>query len=145
MNDLINNNWFVSIVTGLIVTGIPKVFNFIKHHLGKKGKIGRCIRKSNLKTLLYVRKTLKDEVKINREVIKHYAYLMIFLLSMMAYFWLIIGLSILSENFRLYATNHNLAYILLVVITASPIYIFEILYLNQKDLIDKIFKFRNSK
>ena len=38
MNDLINNNWFVSIVTGLIVTGIPKVFNFIKHHLGKKGK-----------------------------------------------------------------------------------------------------------
>lgn len=143
MNELVNNNWFVSIATGLIVMGIPKVFNFIKYHLGKKGKVGRCIRKSNLETLLHVRKTLKDEIKINREIIKYYAYLIIFLLSMMTYFWLIISLSILSEGFRLYATNNNIAYIILVVVAASPIYIFEILYLNQKDLVGKIFKYRN--
>jgi len=61
---------------------------------------------------------------------------------MMTYFWLIISLSILSEGFRLYATNNNIAYIILVVIAASPIYIFEILYLNQKDLVGKIFKYR---
>lgn len=142
MNELVNNNWFVSIATGLIVMGIPKVFNFIKYHLGKKGKVGRCIRKLNLETLLHVRKTLKDEIKINREIIKYYAYLIIFLLSMMTYFWLIISLSILSEGFRLYATNNNIAYIILVVVAASPIYIFEILYLNQKDLVGKIFKYR---
>ena len=142
MNELVNNNWFVSIATGLIVMGIPKVFNFIKYHLGKKGKVGRCIRKSNLKTLLHVRKTLKDEIKINREIIKYYAYLIIFLLSMMTYFWLIISLTILSEGFRLYANNHNVAYNILVVIAASPIYIFEILYLNQRDLVNKIFKYR---
>lgn len=143
MNELINNNWFVSIATGIIVMGIPKVFNFIKYHLGKKGKVGRCIRKSNLKALLYVRKILKDEIKINREIIKYYAYLIIFLLSMMIYFWLIISLTILSEGFRFYAKNHNLTYNILVVIAASPIYIFEIVYLNQKDLVKKIFKYRN--
>lgn len=142
MNELVNNNWFVSIATGLIVMGIPKVFNFIKYHLGKKGKVGRCIRKSNLKTLLHVRNTLKDEMKINREIIKYYAYLIIFLLSMMTYFWLIISLTILSEGFRLYANNHNIAYNILVVLAASPIYIFEILYLNQRDLVNKIFKYR---
>lgn len=142
MNELVNNNWFVSIATGLIVMGIPKIFNFIKYHLGKKGKVGRCIRKSNLKTLLHVRMTLKDEVRINREVVKYYAYLIIFLLSMMTYFWLIISLTILSEGFRLYANNHNVAYNILVIIAASPVYIFEILYLNQRDLVNKIFKYR---
>lgn len=142
MNELVNNNWFVSIATGIIVMGIPKVFNFIKYHLGKKGKVGRCIRKSNLKALLHVRRILKDEIKINREIIKYYAYLIIFLLSMMIYFWLIICLTILSEGFRFYATNHNLTYNIFVVIIAFPIYLFEIFYLNQKDLVNKIFKYR---
>jgi hypothetical protein len=145
MNELINNNWFVSIATGLIVMVIPKVFDFIKHHLSKKGIVGKLIRKSNLSTLIYVRKTLKDEVKINKEIVKYYAYLIIFLLSLMIYFWLIICLTILSENFRIYANNHNLTYNIFILIGGFPIYIFELLYLNQKDLVEKIFKFRKNK
>jgi len=92
-----------------------------------------------------VRKTLKDEVKINKEIVKYSAYLIIFPLSLMIYFWLIICLTILSENFRIYANNHNLTYNTFILIVGFPIYIFELLYLNQKDLVEKIFKFRKNK
>jgi hypothetical protein len=102
MNEILNNNWFVGIVGGLITLIIPKLFKFlinIKYHLSKKGILGRAIRHFDLKRLRKIRVILRDNTKIQRELMKNYAYLIIFLLSMMTYFWLIICLTILSSDF----------------------------------------------
>lgn len=111
----------------------------------KKGFIGRFIRYFDLKNLRKIRIILKDETQINRETIKQYAYLSIFLLSLIVYFWLLICLSIPSEDFRVYTNKKAWIYNIFVLIIGSPMFIFEILYLNQKSLVDKIFKFRKSR
>ncbi|WP_151765712.1 hypothetical protein [Acinetobacter colistiniresistens] len=141
MNDLFNNSWFVGIVTGLIVLAIPKLFNFIKYHLGKRGVIGKFFRKSNLKTLKRIRLIRNNETKVTHELIKKYCYLTIFLLGIMIYFWLIISLSILSSDFRSYINQKTLMYNVSTITIGLPIFIFEILYLNQKDFVEKLFKF----
>ena len=145
MNEILNNNWFVGIVGGLITLIIPKLFKFlinIKFHLSKKGILGRAIRHFDLKRLRKIRVILRDDTKIQRELMKNYAYLIIFLLSMMTYFWLIICLTILSIDFRFFVNNEKLIYNIYAIAIGCPIYIFELLYLNQKYFVDEICKFR---
>ncbi|CAM4196145.1 hypothetical protein F901_00834 [Acinetobacter dispersus] len=145
MNEIINNNWFIGIITGLISYIIPKFFKFlinIKYHLSKKGILGRAIRYFDLKRLRKIRVILRDETKIQKELMKNYAYLIIFLLSMMTYFWLIICLTILSSDFRFFVNNEKLIYNIYAITIGFPIYIFELLYLNQKYFVDEIYKFR---
>lgn len=145
MNEIINNNWFIGIITGLISYIIPKFFKFlinIRYHLSKKGILGRAIRYYDLKRLRKIKVILRDDTKIQREIIKNYAYLIIFLLSMMTYFWLIICLTILSSDFRFFVNNDKLIYNIYAITIGFPIYIFELLYLNQKYFVDQIYKFR---
>lgn len=145
MNEIFNNNWFISIVAGLISLIIPKIFKFlinIKYHLSKKGILGRVIRHFDLKKLRKIRIILRDDTKIQRELMKNYAYLIIFLLSMMTYFWLIICLTILSSDFRFFVNNYELTYNTCAIAIGFPIYIFELLYLNQKYFVEEIYKFR---
>ncbi len=145
MNEIINNNWFIGIITGLISYIIPKFFKFlinIRYHLSKKGILGRAIRYYDLKRLRKIKVILRDDTKIQREIIKNYAYLIIFLLSMMTYFWLIICLTILSSDFRFFVNNDKLIYNIYAITIGFPIYIFELLYLNQKYFVDEIYKFR---
>ena len=145
MNEILNNNWFVGIVGGLITLIIPKLFKFlinIKYHLSKKGILGRAIRHFDLKRLRKIRVILRDNTKIQRELMKNYAYLIIFLLSMMTYFWLIICLTILSSDFRFFVNNEKFIYNIYAITIGFPIYIFELLYLNQKYFVDEIYKFR---
>ncbi len=145
MNEIINNNWFIGIITGLISYIIPKFFKFlinIRYHLSKKGILGRAIRYYDLKRLRKIKVILRDDTKIQREIIKNYAYLIIFLLSMMTYFWLIICLTILSSDFRFFVNNEKLIYNIYAITIGFPIYIFELLYLNQKYFVDEIYKFR---
>lgn len=145
MNEIINNNWFIGIITGLISYIIPKFFKFlinIRYHLSKKGILGRAIRYYDLKRFRKIKVILRDDTKIQREIIKNYAYLIIFLLSMMTYFWLIICLTILSSDFRFFVNNDKLIYNIYAITIGFPIYIFELLYLNQKYFVDEIYKFR---
>lgn len=145
MNEIINNNWFIGIITGLISYIIPKFFKFlinIRYHLSKKGILGRAIRYYDLKRLCKIKVILRDDTKIQREIIKNYAYLIIFLLSMMTYFWLIICLTILSSDFRFFVNNDKLIYNIYAITIGFPIYIFELLYLNQKYFVDEIYKLR---
>lgn len=151
MEFLTNPSWWMQLAiqavvgAGLIVI-IKKIYSLVSNKFTnpfkKKGFIGRFIRYFDLKNLRKIRVILKDETQINRETIKQYAYLSIFLLSMMIYFWLLICLSILSEDFRVYSNKKAWIYNVFVLIIGSPMFIFEILYLNQKSLVDKIFKFR---
>lgn len=145
MNDLINNNWFISIATGLIVLAIPHIFKFlvnIKHHLSKKGIIGKFFRDAGVKELRKIKAIRRDDVLVNREIIRCHAYQGIFWLSMMIYFWFIISLSILSEDFRRYATQDHLSYNILAITGGFPVYIFEFLYLIKRDFAEKILKHR---
>ena len=145
MNEIFNNNWFIGIITGLISYLIPKLFKFlinIKYHFSKKGILGKILRNFDLKRLRKIRIILRDDTKIQREIMKNYAYLIIFLLSMMTYFWLIICLTILSSDFRFFVNNQKLIYNFYAITIGFPIYIFEWLYLNQKYFIDEIYKFR---
>lgn len=145
MNEIFNNNWFIGIITGLISYIIPKLFKFlinIKYHFSKKGILGKILRNFDLKRLRKIRIILRDDTKIQREIMKNYAYLIIFLLSMMTYFWLIICLTILSSDFRFFVNNQKLIYNFYAITIGFPIYIFEWLYLNQKYFIDEIYKFR---
>lgn len=93
MNEILNNNWFVSIVTGLLFYILPKFLLKIKYHFSKKGILGRAIRYFDLKRLRKIRIILQDDTKIQKETTKNYAYLIIFLLSMMTYFWLLLCLT----------------------------------------------------
>jgi len=145
MNEILNNNWFIGIVGGLITLIIPEAFKFlinIKFHLSKKGILGRAIRYFDLKRLRKIRIILQDDTKIQKETMKNYAYLIIFLLSMMIYFWLILCLTILSSDFRFFINNYKLTYNIYAITAGFPIYIFELLYLNQKYFVDQIYKFR---
>lgn len=152
MNFLTDISWWLQLVIQTLIGGfilllIKKFYLIISSRITnpfkKKGFIGKFIRYFDLKTLRKIRIILKDETKINREVIKYYVYLAIFLLSLMIYFWLLICLTILSKDFRIYANSEIWSYNIFVLIIGSPMYIFEILYLNQKSLVDKIFKYRN--
>lgn len=145
MNEILNNNWFIGIVTGLISYIIPKFLKFlinVKYHFSKKGIIGKSFRYFDLRSLQKIRVILRDDTKIQRELIKNYAYLIIFLLSLLTYFWLIICLTILSADFRVFIHEKTLIYNIFAISTGMPIYIFETLYLNQKYFINKIYKFR---
>lgn len=145
MNEILNNNWFIGIITGLISYIIPKLLKFlinIKHHFSKNGVLGRFFRYFDLKSLRKIRIILRDDTKIQRELMKNYAYLIIFLLSFITYFWLIICLTILSTDFRFFINEKTLIYNIFSITIGIPIYIFEILYLNQKYFVNKIYKFR---
>ncbi|WP_151808150.1 hypothetical protein [Acinetobacter ursingii] len=142
MNEILNNNWFVSIVTGLLFYILPKFLLKIKYHFSKKGILGRAIRYFDLKRLRKIRIILQDDTKIQKETTKNYAYLIIFLLSMMTYFWLLRCLTILSSDFRFFINNDKLTYNIYAITAGFPVYIFELLYLNQKYFVDQIYKFR---
>lgn len=151
MNFLTDTSWWLQLVLQTLIGGFILLFikrfylltsNRITNPFKKKGFIGKFIRYFDLKRLRKIKVILKDEARINREVIKNYVYLAIFLLSLMIYFWLIICLTILSEDFRIYTNTKICIYNFFVLIVGSPMFVFEILYLNQKNLVDKIFKFR---
>lgn len=152
MNFLTDTSWWLQLVIQAVFSAgllfiIKRIYSTVSSRVTnpfkKKGFIGKFIRYFDLKILRKIRVILKDETKINREVIKYYIYLAIFLLSLMIYFWLLICLTILSKDFRIYANSEIFSYNIFVLIIGSPMYIFEILYLNQKELVDKIFKYRN--
>ena len=145
MNEIMSNNWFISIVAGLIVLGIPHIFKFlinIKYHLSKKGVIGKFIRNSGIKELRKIKAIRRDDVLVNREIIKCHTYQSIFWLSMMIYFWFILSLTILSEDFRRYIVQDQLTYNILAIIGGLPVYIFEFLYLIKRDFSENLLKNR---
>lgn len=149
MSDFFNNTWVMGICTGLIASFIfyviPHIFKFfvnIKHHVSKKGIIGKFLRNSSAKELRKVKAIRKDAVLVNRAVIQCHAYQIIFWLSMMIYFWLIFSLMILSDDFRRYITQDNLTYNILAVLGALPVYIFEFLYLIKRDFVEKLLEYR---
>lgn len=151
MNFLIDTTWWAeltiqTIASGLILLLIKKTYTTfsskITNPFNKKGIIGRFIRYFDLKNLKKIRVILRDDAKITREITKNYAYLIIFTLSMMIYFWLIICLTILSKEFRIYTNSEIWVYNIFVLIVGSPMYIFEILFLNQNNYLKKIFKYK---
>ncbi|OTG94232.1 hypothetical protein [Acinetobacter sp. ANC 3832] len=145
MSNFLDNNWVVGISTGLIVLAIPHILKFlvnIKHHLSKKGIIGKFIRNSGIKELRKIKAIRKDDILINREIIKCHAYQSIFWLSIMIYFWFILSLTILSEDFRRYIVQDQFTYNILAIIGGLPVYIFEFLYLIKRDFSEKLLKYR---
>lgn len=145
MNDLINNNWFVSIVSSFIVVMILSVFKFLvnlRHHLSKKGLIGKFIRYCSAKELRKIKYIRKDVILVNREVIRCHTYQIIFWLSMMIYFWFILSLSILSDEFRKYIIQDHLTYNILAILAGLPLFIFEFLYLSKRNFVENLLKYR---
>jgi len=153
MDFLINSNWWFQLIAQTIISAIIlivvkkiylKLSTNITNPFNKKGFIGKKIRRLRLKDLKKVKNIRLDKVRISQEIVKKYAYLTIFIISVLIYFWLIICLTILSEDFRIYTNTKTWIYNFFVIIVGSPIYIFELLYLNQKDFVEKIFKYRKN-
>ncbi|WP_151803171.1 hypothetical protein [Acinetobacter guillouiae] len=151
MEFLTNPSWWMQLViqavvgAGLIVI-IKRMYSFtssrVTNPFKKKGFIGKFVRKLNLKQLLKVRSIINDEVKINREIIKQYTYLSIFFMTIVIYLCTYIILIMLFNNLSGIANKNPLKFNIIFLIVTSPIYIFEVLYLNQKGFVDKIFKYR---
>lgn len=145
MTDFLNNNWVVSIISGFLVLVIPHIFKFlinIKYQLSKNGSIGKFLRNSAVKQLRKIKNIRHDTILVNREIIRCHAYQIVFWLSMMIYFWFIISLTILSDEFRKYIIQDNLTYNILAIIGGLPLYIFEFLYLVKRDFVEKLLKYR---
>lgn len=149
MSDFLTNAWIVNIITGIISCfiyyAISRIFKFfvnIKHHVSKKGVIGKFFRNSSVHELWKVKAIRRDAVLVSREISQCHTYQAIFWISMMIYFWLIIALTILSEDFRAYITQNRLTYNISAVMLALPVYIFEFLYLIKRDFIKTLLKYR---
>jgi hypothetical protein len=151
MNFLTDTSWWLQLVVqtligSFLLLSIKKFYSIISNKLTnpfkKKGFIGKFVRKLNLKQLLKVRSIINDEVKINREIIKQYTYLSIFFMTIVVYLCTYIILIMLFNNLSGIANKNPLKFNIIFLIVTSPIYIFEVLYLNQKGFVDKIFKYR---
>lgn len=150
MDFLTNSTWwlqlFIQTIVGATLLLLVKKIYYklalkIKNPFNKRGFIGRIVRRFRLKDINKIKSIRQDRMKITQEISKKYAYMIIFIISILIYFWLIICLTILSEDFRSY-TNKIWLYNFFVLIVGSPIYIFELAYLNQKDFVQKLFKYK---